>query len=289
MAMPRVVVFGYGPLPVENLPMSSLARRGWRIVRALLAAGHEVCFVAARAGTVYPSDLPPVLIQSKDRLSYYSIADGIAPAALDPLVPGYGGACVISIAAPAAGLADAVVGYLPHWADLAGSMPSADGTRLAYADDDAQPVDTSHEGGAFHADVFSCMDEEQRRALLAVLAARGRLNARTTGYAFVHMMPLRDDGGDPTAKDESAFTAQAAGLAELLAWASFPLHAPDWVAPAVIPGPSAAAPVPTLRRRAARKLWRLSKRAGAAVGLLSTQERLAAAVHLRRQGKWLKG
>jgi hypothetical protein len=275
MAMPRVVVFGEGPLPVERLPMSGSARRGWRFVQALLAAGHEVCFVATRPAAVYPPDLPPVLTQSKDRLAYYSIAAGTTAAALDPLVPGYGGACVLSITTPAAALADGVVGYLPHWADLYGGLPIADEAAM-----------TSR---ALHADVFSCGDEEQRRAVLAALTARGRLDERTAGYDFARIIPLAEgdgaratDGAMPTPEDEGDAAAFAALAAEMLAWASFPLHAPDWVAPAVIPGPPApVAPPPSFSHRAARMLWRLSRRASAAVGLAPAHDRLAAALKAR--------
>lgn len=232
MSSRRVVVFGYGPMPIERLPITPRAARSWQLVSALRAAGHTVCFVARRDGDAYAADLPPILTQHTERLSYYSAASDVPPESLSPLVPGWGADCAVAVTSEAAAAAGAVVGYLPLWADLGDEQDCAA----------ALP----------RADAYSCVSAAQHERVRAELCQRGWATLPPT-----HLIEPTSNAA-PNCSDASPDEA----LRPLLQWAALPTRtpAPAPAASAAAPPPPAPSPAqrPAIPVRAARKLRRMA-------------------------------
>ena len=101
--MTRVLLFGFGPLPGENLRLSGPCLRTWHFLNVLLAAGHEVAVLANRTHEVYPDDLPPIVTTKHDGWTYHSIAHGqwFNSTVLRPLVAESRANCAVSATTPA--------------------------------------------------------------------------------------------------------------------------------------------------------------------------------------------
>lgn len=86
--MTRVLLFGFGALPIERLRVAGPSLRTWHFTRAILDAGHDVCLIGDRMAGIYPDDLPSRVSQTLDRLTYHSVDDTLwhNPRALRPLI-----------------------------------------------------------------------------------------------------------------------------------------------------------------------------------------------------------
>src|SRR5258708_4894182 len=171
--MTRVLLFGFGPLPGENLRLSGPCLRTWHFLSALREAGHQVTVLANRTHEVYPTDLPPLVTTKHEGWTYHSIAHGhwFNPAVLRPLVTESRADCAISATTPASAVAGTLVGDVPLWADLYGSiMAEAQLKALVYGDDGYLAHFWAQERKALaRADVISAVSERQQWSVIGEL------------------------------------------------------------------------------------------------------------------------
>src|SRR5690242_12345269 len=113
--MTRVIMFGYGALPIERLRLTGPALRTWHFLRVLLDAGHEVCLIGDRTHGIYPDDLPEIVSQRKDNWTYHSVSDmqWHNPVALRRLVKAFNADCAVGVTTSATAIASQVIGDLP--------------------------------------------------------------------------------------------------------------------------------------------------------------------------------
>ncbi|MEP7286464.1 MAG: glycosyltransferase [Chloroflexota bacterium] len=195
--MTKVLMFGYGPLPIEGLRMTGPGLRTWHFLTVLLEAGHEVCLIGDRIHGIYPADLPDVVSQRKDNWIYHSVSDMLwhNPAGLRPLIDAFGADCAISVTTPASAIGAEMVGELPMWADLYGSvMAEAQLKALVYGDDAYLSHFWTMERKAIErGDIFSTVSERQQWSLIGELGMWGRLNQWTSGYEFATTIPIASE------------------------------------------------------------------------------------------------
>ncbi len=190
-------MFGFGPLPIEGLRVSGPGLRTWHLLRALRSAGHEVCLIADRVYGSYPADIPELVTRQEDGWTYHSISDARwhNPAALRPLVEKSGAACAIGVTTPATAVASELVGDLPLWGDLYGSiMAEAQLKALVYGDDSFLAHFWAQERKSIErADIFSAVSERQQWSIIGELGIWGRLNQWTSGYEFAVTIPISSE------------------------------------------------------------------------------------------------
>jgi glycosyltransferase involved in cell wall biosynthesis len=208
--MTHILLFGFGPLPHEGLRMSGPGLRTWHFTSVLLQAGHDVTLLADRLFGAYPDDLPslittaPALPQSAagaggpaGRWTYHSIADTLwhNPAGLKALVEAAGAECAIGVTTTACAVAAEVIGGLPFWCDLYGSiMAEAQLKALVYGDDSHLTHFFNFERKAIErGDIFSSVSDRQGWSLIGELGLWGRLNQWTAGYDFVSTIPIASE------------------------------------------------------------------------------------------------
>ena len=192
--MTRALLFGFGPLPNEGLRVAGPSLRTWHLTRALLDAGHEVCLIGDRMAGLYPEDLPRIVTKTDGALTYHSVHDMAwhDPNSLRPLIAAFRPACAIAVTTPAAGVAADNCGDLPLWCDLYGSiMAEAQLKALVYGDDSHLTHFWNMERRALErGDVFSTVSDRQKWATVGELGLWGRLSQWTSGYVFVHTIPI---------------------------------------------------------------------------------------------------
>ncbi|MBX3082722.1 MAG: glycosyltransferase [Anaerolineae bacterium] len=195
--MTRIVVLGFAPLPIENLRMSGPSLRTWHFVSMMLNAGHEVCLIANRGLDIYPADLPDIVSQQKDRLLYHNVSNSQwhSPAGLVPLVQSFAPDCAVGVTTSSTAAAVPLIGTLPLWGDLYGSiMAEAQMKAQVYGDDSYLAHFWSLEQAAIErADRFSAVSERQQWALIGELGMIGRLNQYTAGYDFATTIPIASE------------------------------------------------------------------------------------------------
>jgi len=196
--MTKVLVFGFGPLPVENLRMIGPSLRTWHFLKVLLDGGHDVCLIGYRPHSgVYPVDLPDVVSQRNGRFLYHSLVDRLwfSPKAMRALVNEWAGDCVIGVTTAGAAAAADFAGSLPLWADLYGSiMAEAQVKALVYGDDSYLAHFWEMERKVLErADMISAVSERQKWAVVGELGMWGRLNQWTSGYDFVNVIPVASE------------------------------------------------------------------------------------------------
>lgn len=194
----RVLMFGFSPLPVENLRMTGPSLRTWHFLNVVLASGHEVCLVGYRPHSgVYPSDLPDIVSQRKGDLLYHNLANRawFSPKAVRPLVDQWRGDCVVGVTTAGAAAAADYADSLPLWADLYGSiMAEAQVKALVYGDDSYLAHFWEMERKVLErADLISAVSERQKWAVVGELGMWGRLNQWTSGYDFVKVIPVASE------------------------------------------------------------------------------------------------
>ncbi|MBX3061909.1 MAG: glycosyltransferase [Anaerolineae bacterium] len=191
--MTRILIVGFAPLPVEHLRMSAPSLRTWQFTKILLDAGHEVCLIANRGHSIYPADLPEVMTQRNGNLLYHNVSNQAfdTPELLLPLVNTFNPQCAIGANTPGSAAAVPIIGEIPLWADMNGSiMAEAQMKAQVYGDDSYLAHFWALERTCLaRADVFSTVAERQKWSLVGELGVFGRLNQWTSGYEFVH--PLR--------------------------------------------------------------------------------------------------
>jgi glycosyltransferase involved in cell wall biosynthesis len=174
--------------------MSGPGLRSWHFVRVLLDAGHDVCLIAGRIYGSYPDDVPPLVTHRDGRWIYHSVADTLwhNPAGLKPLVQHFNADCAIGITTTASAVAADLVGDLPFWCDLYGSiMAEAQLKALVYGDDSHLSHFFAFERKAIErGDIFSSVSDRQGWALVGELGLWGRLNQWTAGYPFTSTIPI---------------------------------------------------------------------------------------------------
>lgn len=195
--MSRVILFGFGPLPHEHLRMSGPGLRSWHFSKVLLDAGHHVCLIADRIYGSYPDAQLPLHTHRDARWTYHSVADTLwhNPSALKPLVAAFKADCAIGITTTASAVAADLVGDLPLWCDLYGSiMAEAQLKALVYGDDSHLSHFFAFERKAIErGDIFSSVSDRQGWSLIGELGLWGRLNQWTAGYEFVSTLPIASE------------------------------------------------------------------------------------------------
>jgi glycosyltransferase involved in cell wall biosynthesis len=131
------------------------------------------------------------------RWTYHHVADTLwhNPAGLRPLVESFKADCVVGVTTTACAVAAEVIGDLPFWCDLYGSiMAEAQLKALVYGDDSHLNHFFAFERKAIdRGDIFSSVSERQGWALIGELGLWGRLNQWTSGYEFVHTIPIASE------------------------------------------------------------------------------------------------
>lgn len=190
-------MFGFGPLPIEGLRVSGPGLRTWHLLSALRSAGHEICLIADRVYGTYPENMPEIVTRQEDGWTYHSISDPRwhNPAALRPLVEAFGADCAIGVTTPATAVASELVGDLPLWGDLYGSiMAEAQLKALVYGDDSFLGHFWAQERKSIErADIFSAVSERQQWSIIGELGMWGRLNQWTSGYQFAVTIPISSE------------------------------------------------------------------------------------------------
>jgi glycosyltransferase involved in cell wall biosynthesis len=190
----RVLVFGFGPLPGEGLRVMAPGLRTWHILSALRTANHDIYVLADRIYGSYPENIPNIVTTPMDGWTYMSIADSYWHdySALRKLVSDLQADCAVAVTTPATSVAAEVVGELPLWGDLYGSiMAEAQTKALTYADDSFLRHFWQQERKAIErCDIFSTVSERQKWSLIGELGMWGRLNQWTSGYDFATTIPI---------------------------------------------------------------------------------------------------
>jgi len=193
----RVLMFGYCPLPHEGLRVSAPGLRTWHFLQVLLAAGHEVCLIGDRTYGAYPDTLPDLVTHKTGKWTYHSVTDARwhNPSAMQALIKPFAADCAISVTTTASSVASELIGDLPLWADLYGSiMAEAQMKALVYSDDSYLAYFWNQERRAIErADIFSTVSERQKWSLVGELGMWGRLNQWTSGYDYATCIPIASE------------------------------------------------------------------------------------------------
>src|SRR5579859_5935164 len=192
-----VLIFGFGPLPHEGLRTSGPGLRTWHLLSAARAAGQDVVLIADRIYGSYPDNLPDIITRQEEGYLYHSVSDvrWHNPDAIRKMVDKVHADCAIGVTTPATSVAAEVVGDLPLWGDLYGSiMAEAQMKALVYGDDSYLGHFWQQERKSIErADMFSSVSERQQWALIGELGMWGRLNQWTSGYEFAVTIPISSE------------------------------------------------------------------------------------------------
>ena len=192
--MSRILIFGFAPLAIENLRVTGPSLRTWHFTQVLLEAQHEVHLIANRWHGIYPPDLPSIISQRKDHLTYDNVSNEVwnTPSALSHLLQDRIYDCAIGVTAPATAILVDYAGQLPLWADLYGSI-IAEAQVLAFTHDEDAHIPkflAMEQKIVTRSDIFSCVSERQQWSTIGELGAWGRLNRWTIGYDFATTIPI---------------------------------------------------------------------------------------------------
>lgn len=197
--MSFVLLFGAAPLPIESEQLTGAGLRTWHFLQALIGAGHRITLIANRTHGLYPADLPPIRTTYHHRWTYHNVADPVwhTPRALRHVIQQTEAQCVVAVTTAAAAIAADTIADQPLWADMYGSlMAEAQLKALVYADDAHLDYFWRQEFRAMRwGDQFSTVSARQRWSLIGELGAVGRLNGRTVGYEFAHVIPVASESG----------------------------------------------------------------------------------------------
>ncbi|MEM6793660.1 MAG: glycosyltransferase family 2 protein [Acidobacteriota bacterium] len=199
----RILVLGWGPLPVEEAVMHfAPGGRTWQIASALAADGHRVGVLCARMPGAYgdsadsrkPSGPPRRIEGTAPNLFAYSLElerfedDDVLRAALGALRPE---AIVGAAPVPSLRASELAADEVPIWIDLFGD-PLAEAQAKAMASgggDTASAYLRLMNRVLGRGDVFSAVSERQKWAVVGQLGLAGRLGGATAGEPLVHVMP----------------------------------------------------------------------------------------------------
>ena len=198
----KVLALGYAPLPFENGRMNyASSLRTWHFCSQMVKAGHDVMLLGCRIPAAYEneSSLSPELTFKRGRLTYRSLAPVLFEDThyVQNVHDGFKPDCLVGITAYPSSRAALVKSDKPMWADLFGHvMAEAQAKAAVYSDDIYLGYFWDQELKVLiRADVFSAVSNPQRYALVGELGAIHRLSSRTSGYEFVHVIPI---GVEPT-------------------------------------------------------------------------------------------
>jgi glycosyltransferase involved in cell wall biosynthesis len=153
--------------------------------------------IANRGFDIYPADLPDIVTQQKDRLLYHNVSNGQwhSPSGLMPLVQSFAPEGAIGVTTTSTAIAVPLIGELPLWGDLYGSiMAEAQMKAQVYGDDSYLAHFWALEQAAIErADRFSTVSERQQWSLIGELGMIGRLNRHTAGYDFATTIPVASE------------------------------------------------------------------------------------------------
>ncbi len=201
--MKRIMIFGIGPLALENpQTFHSGGNRAWHLTQPLLEKGFEVVMVCMRVtdSTSANRDLEETI--SQETLTYYSchetkcfadddyLKEKIAKHQPDAII----GACDY----PASRACQAA-GDIPVWADIHG-YPMGEAQAKAFHYDEPGYIHhfwNIHRPALFRGDRFSVTSERQRMALIGELGAMGRLNHKTFSQDLATTIPIAWDPNTP--------------------------------------------------------------------------------------------
>src|SRR5258708_279334 len=197
--MTRILLIGFGPMPVEKLRMSGPSLRTWHFLKVLLDAGHEICLIANRGLEVYPADIPPVVSQSLGKWTYHSVTNDLwwdSTPTLKFLADVWHRAdCVVGVTTPATAIGVRLAEKLPLWGDLYGSiMAEGQMKSIVYKTDSYLAHFFKLEYDSLRrADIFSAVSDRQHWSLIGELGLAGRLNQWTEGYDFARTIPIASE------------------------------------------------------------------------------------------------
>lgn len=193
----RVLVLGYNPPPLQpGTKLVAANYRTWQLVQPLLEDGHEIC-LCVTTGSLHPD---PKLLPSGlhwqavgvDRIGWVRQLQSLH----NQFVPN----CIVAIGFYPALWATKIKTTCPLWIDFYGdSLTIVQVNRFRTHTD--QGIGT-HIALMRHSlsrgDVFSACSIPQAHMLVGELAMCGRLNSRTLGYEFVHVvapgaLPVSDE------------------------------------------------------------------------------------------------
>jgi GT2 family glycosyltransferase/glycosyltransferase involved in cell wall biosynthesis len=192
--MPRLLVFGFCPLPFENTSKSfGPGIRAWQFIQPLLEQNIDITFVANRIPFIYPERMPPETVTNTHGFTYYSMSDRLfrdrqrIQDIHDRFQPDAILAATVFACAPLENLKTSS----PIWIDLFGHV-MAEAQAKAYRYQTNQHIDhfLRHQYLALRTgDKFSTVSRAQSFATIGELGLIKRLTASTTGYEFCHTIP----------------------------------------------------------------------------------------------------
>lgn len=193
--MSRILLFGLGPLPLEN-PRRAYggSNRTWHFASMLRQAGHELCLLCMRITNLDQPDHQlhirryegmlclevDELVHIRDRAFMQAVVDQYRPDA------------IIGVNPICAWWATQLNTDAPLWADLHGYLVGEAQLESLLHSNDVTLVDRIHFQYDIlrRADVFSCTSRPHVYTVVGELGVAGRLNAYTRGYSFVYEVPL---------------------------------------------------------------------------------------------------
>ncbi len=197
--MSKILLLGLAPLPFENTTKTfGPGIRAWQFAKPLISQGHELLLIASRIPFVY-KDRPRVeVISQQDNFKYIQVEQQEFEMGdlLHKQIKEFEPDCIVGATSFPSYIASLLEGDLPAWMDLFGSvMAEAQAKAYAYGDDSYIRHFWRHTEAALdRGDAFSSVSNYQKYALIGELGTRGRLNAATAGYEFVHTIPCGIEG-----------------------------------------------------------------------------------------------
>lgn len=201
--MSRIMIFGIGPLALENPKrFHAGGNRAWHLAQPLLNRGHEVVLVCMRITGSGKNEEPDETVIERDGMVYYSCHETRCFADdsyLKRLIERHKPDALIGACDYPASRACALAGNLPVWADIHG-YPMGEAQAKAFHYEENGYVHhfwNIHRFVLMRADRFSVTSERQRMATIGELGAMGRLNRNNFGEELVTQIPIAWDPATP--------------------------------------------------------------------------------------------
>ncbi len=184
-------------MPIENeKKVTGPGIRTWQFAKPLLDDKHKICLISLRDRSAYFEDKPKSFNKIKS-FEYHSLSEDKFKDMrfIQNLTHNFRPDCIISISSFLVSKVAAEIKISkPIWFDRGDLMAEAQ-LRSYNNRDDAIPREfyKLEKSILSRGDVFSAVSFSQKCAVIGRLGGAGRLNRRTLGYEFVHVIPCGVD------------------------------------------------------------------------------------------------
>ncbi len=192
--MPKLLVFGFSPLPFENTQKTyGPGIRAWQFIQPLLDDNIELTLIANRIPSVYPDSTPPEIITEKHGFTYYNLSDKVFndKHRIQDIHDRFKPDVILAATVFACKPLEKLKYSAPVWIDLFGHvMAEAQAKAFRYQSNEYLDHFLHHQYLALRTgDKFSTVSRAQSYATIGELGLIKRLSAQTTGYEFCHSIP----------------------------------------------------------------------------------------------------